>query len=155
MADTITDRQKELLEKTNERYEEQQEQIEKFHEAVKSESDAEVIETETNLVGEIVVPVSAKQNGDLIDRMGAIEERLERVERENRGTYEITDAAEDASQLLADVVDEPGLDKQEFYKVYRSEGLEELGKMLETAFGAIQTEAERRAGAVDGFRQQQ
>lgn len=152
--DDADQQRKELLEQTRERHEERQEEIEAFHEAVKDESDAEVLETECNIVGDITVSVSAKRNGRLMDKMGHIEERLEYVEKEEAGTYKITEAAEDASQLLADVVDDPELTKDEFYKVYRSEGLEELGKMLERAFNAIEEESKRQQGAVDGFRKQ-
>jgi hypothetical protein len=141
-----------LMEKTDERYEERQEDIADFHQAVQEESETEVIETTCNIVGDVTVGVTAKRNGELMDRMGHIEERLEYVETEKQGTYNITEAAQDAAQLLADVVDDPELTQGEFYKVYRGEGLEELGKMLKTVFSSIEKESERRRGAADGFR---
>lgn len=149
MKDNIED----LIEETQERHEEKQESIEQFHEAVKEESDTDILETKCNIVGDIIVDVSAKKNGELIDKMGQIEERLEYVDENEVGTYKITQAAEDAATLLDDVVDDPELTKQEFYKVYRSEGLEELGKILESVFESIQNEGERQQGAADGFRQ--
>ena len=156
---TDTDREQvgmsteELIEQTQEKHEERQEEIKEFHDAVQSDSDTDVIETKCNIVGDIVVDVSAKRNGELIDRMGHIEERLEYVEKEEAGTYKISEAADDAAQLLADVVDDPMLDKKEFYKVYESEGLEVLGEMLNDVFGAIEDERERIQGAADGFRE--
>lgn len=152
MSDTDPEHVRELLDKTQERHEERQEEIAEFHDAVKEESDAEVIETTCNIAGDMTVDVSAKRNGELMDKIGHIEERLEYVESEERGTYKVTEAAEDASQLLADLVDDPHLDKQEFYKVYRSEGLETLGELIESVMQAIETEVKTRRQAADGFR---
>lgn len=149
---TDDDQLKQLVEQTRERHEEREQEIAEFHEAVKEESDAVVLETTCNLAGDIVVDISAKRNGDLMDRMGHIEERLEYVETEERGTYKITEAADDAAQLLADVVDDPAFTKDEFYTVYQSEGLDELGKMLRRVFNSLEQEGERLQGAADGFR---
>lgn len=143
----------EVMKKTEEKYEQAQEQKAEFLEEVKEDSESEVIETECNLVGDMVVTVRAKRNGELIDRMGHMEERLEYVEQNESGTYQITEFADNASQLLADIVQDSGLDKDAFYQAYREEGIDELGKMLENVFGAIETEVERKQGAADGFRQ--
>jgi len=142
----------EMVEQTREKHEQRQEEVRAFHEAVEADSEADVVETQCNIVGDIMVTVSAKQNGELIDRMGHIEERLEYVDNEEAGTYKISEAADDAAQLLADVVEDPELTKAEFYQVYESEGLQELGKMLNRVFDAIESEQERMRGAADGFR---
>jgi len=146
------ERRKELIDQTRARHEEAQEEIQEFHEAISEESDAEVLETQYNIAGDIVIDVSAKQNGELMDRMGAVEQKLEKVEQEESGVYRVTEAAEEAAQILADVTDNPEYTKDVFYEVYRTEGLEELGKKLRGAFEAIQNEGERLKGAADGFR---
>jgi len=142
----------ELVEETNERYEEAQERKAEFLETVKDDSDEEVVETTCNLVGDMVVNIRAKRNGDLIDRMGHIEETLEAVEQEEEGTYRISEVADEASQLLADIVQDKGLDKEAFYTAYREEGIDELGKMIETVFESVEKEVEKKRGAADGFR---
>jgi len=147
------ERRKELIKKTRARHEEAQEEIEEFHEAISEESDAEVLETKYNVAGDIVIDVSAKQNGELMDRMGAVEQKLERVEQEEAGVYRVTEAAEEAAQIMADLTDNPEYTKDVWYEVYRTEGLEELGKKLRGAFEAIQNEGERLRGAADGFQQ--
>jgi len=142
----------ELVEQTQERYEESQERQSEFLDAVQDESETDLIETECNLVGDIVTPVSAKYDGELIDRFGELEDRLTQIDNGNGGLSDVSTVADEISQFLADVVDDPDLNKDAFYKAYRSEGLSPLGEMLETAFEAIKTEAERKQGAADGFR---
>jgi len=66
--------------------------------------------------------------------------------------YRITEVADRASQLLADIVQDSGLDKDAFYTAYRQEGIDELGSMIETVFEEIEREVERKQGAADGFR---
>jgi len=153
MTDDELPSAEELIEETNERYEAAQERKEEFLETVKDDSDEEVVETSCNLVGDMVVDIRAKRNGELIDRMGHIEETLEAVEAEEEGTYRISEVADEASQLLADTVQDSGLDKEAFYIAYSEEGIDELGKMIENVFESIETEVERIKGASDGFRQ--
>jgi len=142
----------EVMQQTEEKYQEAQENKAEFLESVKEDSDAEIIEATCNLVGDMVVDIEAKRNGDLIDRMGAIEEQLQYVETNEEGMYRITEVADRASQLLADIVQDSGLDKDAFYTAYRQEGIDELGNMIETVFEAIEQEVERKQGAADGFR---
>lgn len=153
MTDDELPSAEELIEETNQRYEAAQERKEEFLETVKDDSDEDVVETSCNLVGDMVVDIRAKRNGELIDRMGHIEETLEAVKAEEEGTYRISEVADEASQLLADIVEDSGLDKEAFYIAYRKEGIDELGKMIESVFESIETEVERIKGASDGFRQ--
>ena len=142
----------ELVESAKEKHQERQREQREFLDAIADESEAEIIEATAKLAEGFTVGVSAKRNGELMDRMGHIEEKLEYVEDEGHGTYKISEAADDASQLLDDLVDDNSLDKETFYRVYRSEGLETLGTLLERAFDAIETEVGRRQGTADGFR---
>lgn len=141
----------ELLEKTRDRHREREEKIAEFHEAVQSESSTDVLETTAQIAGDITVDVSARQNGELIDRIGEIERQLQSV-GDNGGVHKVSDAADEAAQLLADLVDDAELTKDEFYTVYRREGFEMLMTMFERISDAIESEAERRRGAADGFR---
>jgi hypothetical protein len=84
--------------------------------------------------------------------MGHIEETLEAVEAEEEGTYRISEVADEASQLLADTVQDSGLDKEAFYIAYSEEGIDELGKMIENVFESIEKEVEKQRGSADGFR---
>jgi hypothetical protein len=152
MTDDELPSAEELIEETNERYEAAQERKEEFLETVKDDSDEEVVETSCNLVGDMVVDIRAKRNGELIDRMGHIEETLEAVEAEEEGTYRISEVADEASQLLADTVQDSGLDKEAFYIAYSEEGIDELGKMIENVFESIEKEVEKQRGSADGFR---
>jgi hypothetical protein len=97
------------------------------------------------------VTLEARLNGELIDKLGKVQERLENAESDER-LYDVTEAADDASQLLADVVVNPEYDKETFYRVYEGLGLEDLGKMLRRAFEALKTERERLSGDAEGFR---
>ncbi len=144
----------ELIEQAEEKHQKRQQEQQEFLDAIADESEAKIIETTAKLAEGFTVEVSAKRNGELMDRMGHIEEKLEYVEDKKHGTYKISEAADDASQLLDDLVEDNSLDKETFYQVYRSEGLETLGTLLERAFDAIEQEVERRQGTADGFRQQ-
>jgi len=122
-----------------------------FLDAVADDEGAEVLETTATIKGHSV-PVSAKLNGEVMDRMGAIDDRLERIEREDARAYEVSEVADNVSQLLADVTDDAALTKREFYRQYEAHGIDPLGVVLEGVFEALKTERERKSGAADGFR---
>jgi hypothetical protein len=98
------------------------------------------------------VPLKAKLSGDIMDRMGALEDRIERMEDGDARAYEIGETADNLSQLLADVIDDASWHKGKFYEVYESEGLEPLGVMTQRVFESLREERDRRRGAADGFR---
>jgi len=125
---------------------------EAFLDAVADEEGAEELETTCTLVTDYTVPLKAKLNGDLMDRMGAIDDRLERLNAEEARAYEISQTADEVAQILDDVVADPDYTKELFYEVYQSEGLDALGALLETAFESLKAEEDRRRGAADGFR---
>ena len=135
-----------------ESFEQSREEQEAFLETVAEEEGAEVLETQCNLIGDYTVPLKAKLDGDLMDAMGRIDDRLQRLQGKQGRASEITETAEEVSQLLADVIDDPEWHKSKFYAAYQSEGLDPLGVMLERAFESLKQERERRNGTADGFR---
>ena len=122
-----------------------------FLDAVAADEGAEVLETTASIKGHSV-PVSARLNGDVMDAMGRIDSRFERIEREEARAYEVGDTADDVAQLLADVTDDPALTKREFYRQYEAHGIGPLGVVLERVMNALKVERERQEGAADGFR---
>jgi uncharacterized protein YpuA (DUF1002 family) len=141
-----------LARETAEKHEQNQQEQAEFLDTVKEEEGAEVLETQCNLIGEYTVPLRAKLDGELMDAMGRIDDRLERLNNEDARAYEISETADEVSQLLADVIDDSEWHKRKFYKAYESEGLDPLGVMLERAFESLREERERREGVADGFR---
>lgn len=137
-----------------ESYEQSQIEQQEFLDTVAEEEGAELLETECNLIGDYVVPLSAKLDGELMDAMGRIDARLERLQSKQGRAYEFSETADEVCQLLADVIDSPEWHKSKFYKAYEAEGLEPLGVMLERAFESLKAERERRQGTADGFRKQ-
>ena len=135
-----------------ESFEQSREEQEAFLETVAEEEGAEVLETQCNLIGDYTVPLKAKLDGDLMDAMGRIDDRLQRLQGKQGRAYEITETADEVSQLLADVIDDPEWHKSKFYQAYQSEGLDPLGVMLERACESLKQERERRNGTADGFR---
>jgi len=133
-------------------HEENLQQQEEFLDTVAEEEGAEVLETQCNIIGDYTVPLRAKLDGDLMDAMGRIDGRLERLQNEEGRAYEFGETADEASQLLADAIDDPEWHKSKFYKAYKSEGLKPLGVMLDRVFTALKEERERRRGTADGFR---
>lgn len=151
-ADDLADDAADLILEAEEQYQENLAEQEAFLETVAEEEGAEVLETQCNLIGDYTVPLKAKLSGEIMDRMGALENRLERLESGDASTYEISAAADETSQLLADIIDDSDWHKDKFYAAYESEGLAPLGKMLETAFESLKAERERRDGVASGFR---
>ena len=141
-----------LAQDAKESFEQSREEQEAFLETVAEEEGAEVLETQCNLIGDYTVPLKAKLDGDLMDAMGRIDDRLQRLQGKQGRAYEITETADEVSQLLADVIDDPEWHKSKFYAAYQSEGLDPLGVMLERAFNSLKQERERRNGTADGFR---
>jgi len=152
--DDLADEAGELILEANEQYQERKAEQEAFLETVAEEEGAETLETPCELMGEYTVTVRATLDGDLMDRMSRLDERMERFESGDARGYEISETADEIAQLLADVIDGGTWDKATFYEAYRREGLDPLGVMLERVFTALQAERERRSGAADGFRQE-
>ena len=140
-----------LVEDASQEFEQSREEQAAFLDAVADEEGAEVLETTASIKGHSV-PVSARLNGDVMDAMGRIDSRLERIEREEARAYEVSDTADDVAQLLADVTDDPALTKREFYRQYEAHGIAPLGTVLERVMNALKVERERRQGIADGFR---
>lgn len=153
VSDALAEEAAELIQETNAQYEERRREQEEFLETVAEEEGAEVLETQCNLMGDYTVTLEAKLDGDLMDRMGHMDARVERFENGEARGYEISETADEISQLLADVISDEGWPKSLFYDAYRDNGLEPLGVMLERVFEALEEERDRRSGAADGFRQ--
>jgi hypothetical protein len=153
--DDVADKAGELMKEAGEQLQQNREEQEAFLETVQAEEGAPVLETTCTLIGEITVDLEAKLDGELMDAMGRIDDRLERAEAGEARAYEISETADEVSQILADAVNDPAYDKRTFYQAYESEGLDALGVMLERAFEALKAEKERREGTADGFRTKQ
>jgi hypothetical protein len=157
MSDESRDEQldalaEDLVAQAESKYEETQQAQQEFLESVAEESGAEILETECNLIAEYTVPLKAKLTGDIMDRMGVLEDRLERMQAGDAAAYEVSETADDISQILADIIDDPDWHKSKFYAAYEQEGLAPLGVMIERVFESLKQERERRKGAADGFR---
>jgi len=150
--DDLADEAGEMLLEMEAEYEEKMAEQEAFLETVAEEEGSEVLETQCNLIGDYTVPLKAKLSGEIMDRMGALDDRLERLQAGEARAYEISETADEVSQLLADVIDSTDWHKEKFYAAYESEGLDPLGVMLERAFESLKAERERRQGTADGFR---
>lgn len=150
--DELADQAAELIQETNAKYEERRREQREFLDTVSEEEGAEVLETKCNLMGDYTVNLKAKLNGELMDHMGSVDARLERLENEEGRAYEFSEVADETSQILADAIDDSGWPKSLFYEVYEDEGLEPLGEMLSRVFESLREERERRHGTADGFR---
>jgi len=150
--DDLADQAGELILEAEEQLQQNRAEQQAFLETVAEEEGAEVLETECNLIGDYTVTLRAKLNGDVIDRLGQIDARLERVQSGDAPAYEISEVADDVSQVLADVIDGDSWTKARFYSAYRAEGVDPLGVMLKRVFESLQEERERREGTADGFR---
>jgi hypothetical protein len=150
--DEIADQAGEMLLEMQQEHEEKMAEQEAFLETVAEEEGSEVLETQCNIIGDYTVPIKAKLNGELMDRLSHMDARVERFEQGEARGYEITEAADEISQILADVVDDTSWGKQKFYAAYEQEGLAPLGVMLERAFESLKEERERQQGAAEGFR---
>jgi len=142
----------ELMQEAEQEYQQKREEQEEFLSTVAEEEGQETLETECNIVGDYVVPIRAKLNGELMDQLGEMDARLERLEAEEGRAYEFGEAADRASQVLADAIDDKDWHKSKFYAVYEEEGIQPLGVMLRRVFESLKTERERRQGAAEGFR---
>lgn len=150
--DEIADQAGEMLLEMQQEHEEKMAEQEAFLETVAEEEGSEVLETQCNIIGDYTVPIKAKLNGELMDRLSHMDARVERFEQGEARGYEITEAADEISQILADVVDDTSWGKEKFYAAYEQEGLAPLGVMLERAFESLKEERERQQGAAEGFR---
>lgn len=138
-----------------ESYEENRAEQEALLSDVAEEEGAQVLETTATIEGRNgthTVDISAKLNGDLMDAMGRIDARLERLESEEGRAYEFSETADEVAQLLEDVTDDTALHKGAFYDSYEEHGLDPLGAILEEVFESLKRERERQTGAAEGFR---
>lgn len=150
--DEVADQAAELIQEADEQLRERREEQADFLDTVSEEEGAELLETTCNIVGDYTVDLAAKLDGDLMDAMGRVDARLERVETEDARAYEISEVADEIAQILADATADSTWDKPTFYEAYEREGIDPLGVMLERVFTALKEERDRRQGVADGFR---
>ena len=143
----------ELVEETRERHEEREQTQEEILNAVAEESDTAELETTVNLVGNYTVTASAKLYGELMDKLADIDERQKRITEGKGRVAKIPELAEEISELLADIIDDPEYDADLFYAIYEQESAEILGEFIQQILESLQAERERQQGAIDGFRQ--
>jgi hypothetical protein len=149
--DDLADEAGELILEAEQQYQQNQAEQAEFMKSVAEESGEETLETKCEIGGH-TVPVSATFNGELMDQMGALEDRVNRIEAGDAGVQDISDTADKLSQLLADIINDDEATKRGFYKTYQEHGIGPLSEMLETVFGSLKQERERRRGTADGFR---
>ncbi|QAS68869.1 hypothetical protein HFTV1-gp36 [Haloferax tailed virus 1] len=152
VQDELAEEAADLILEAEQQYQENLAEQEAFLETVAEEEGAEVLETQCNLIGEYTVPLKAKLNGELMDKLGEIDSRIEHIQSGDGRMYEFGEVADRAAQLLADVIDDESWHKEKFYQAYESEGLAPLGTMISRVIDSLKTEKERRMGAADGFR---
>ena len=150
--DQLAEDAADLILEADDQLRQNREEQQEFLDTVAEEEGAEVLETTCNIIGDYTVDLRAQLNGELMDKMGRIDDRLERIQSKDARAYEISDTADEVSQLLADVIDDSEWHKDTFYQAYRENGLDPLGVMLERAFEQLKAEKERREGTADGFR---
>jgi len=141
----------ELIEETKEQHEQNRQEQQEFLDTVAEEEGAEGLETKCDIYGH-TVDVSAKLNGALMDAMGRVDDRLERIGNQEARAYEISQTAEEVADMLDTVIDESQLHKDAFYREYEKHGIDPLGVILQEVFESLKKEKERRKGAADGFR---
>lgn len=154
VQDDLAEDAADLILEAEEQLQDHRAEQQEFLDTVAEEEGAEVLETECNLVGDYTVTLRATLDGEVMDTMGRIDDRLERVEQGDARAYEIGETADEVARLLGDVIEDPEYDKALFYQVYENEGIDALGVMLERAFGSLKSEKERRRGTADGFRKE-
>lgn len=152
IKDDVAEEAADLILEAEESYQERMAEQEEFLETVRKEEGAEVIETQCNLIGDYTVPIKAKTDGELTDRLSHLDARVERFETGEARGYEISETADEIAQLLADLIDDDGWHKEKFHAAYQAEGLAPLGVMLERVMNAIKDEREREEGVAKGFR---
>jgi len=150
--DEVADQAAELLMETEEAYQEQKAEQEAIIEEIGEEAGAPLLETKCNIIGERVVPVSAKLNGDLIDRFGKIDARLSKGEEADSAVYEFGQAVRDGCELLADMIDDKTWDATTLLAAYKQEGHGAILTMINNVFDSLTKERERVEGAASGFR---
>ncbi len=151
-ADPLAEDAAELVMETAEEYEEAKAEHEEFLETVQEEEGVEVLETKCNIMGDYTVTLKATMDGELMDRLGHMDARMERFENGEARGYEVSQTADEVSQLLADIIADDGWPKEKFYAAYEQTDLNALGVMLERAFESLKEERERMEGVADGFR---
>jgi hypothetical protein len=141
-----------LKRETQESFAEHKERQNELKEAVAEEHAGEKVKTKTTLAGDVVVDISLYLDGELMDRMADVEAEINAWEQNNPSFRGASEVADNCSQVLADVVDDPAMNKRYFYEVYEETGLQGLGALVENVFSAVEEEQERMDGAMDGFR---
>ena len=153
-SDQLAEDAADLILEANESLEQRRAEQEAFLETVEEETDAPVVETTCNILADYTVDVTARLDGELTDRLGEMEARLERVDAGEGHAYDISEVADETSQMLADLIDDETWDKPTFYEAYERTGVEPLLEMFEEVFDSIKTERERMEGVAEGFRPQ-
>jgi len=153
--DDLANEAADLIMETEEAYQERKAEQEAILEDISEEAGAPLLETKCNIIGERVVPVSAKMNGEFIDRFGKIDARLSQGEQPDSAIYEFGQAVRDACELLADVIDDDTWDAPTLLAAYKKEGHGAIMTMMNNVFSSLTKEKERAEGAAEGFRPSQ
>jgi len=125
-----------------------------FMDALRDSDDDDAFVVETELLPDFPITVSTRLDGHIIDRLGAIDRKLESVEDDDARAYIISETARDAASILADVIVDDEYDMSLFMNVYKQQGLEALGEFLQTVFTAVREAQEERRDAAESFRPQ-
>lgn len=141
------DKREELISRAKDHRQELQKDQEEILQDIQSEHGGDLIRTPVSITSNHTATVEAKINGQLINRMAAVESSMD-----SGSMRSIEQVMDEASDILASLVEESEYDKALFYGVYDREGPDALAAIVEKVFDAIETERERQAGAVEGFR---
>lgn len=142
-----------LIEETKEIQQEREQERQAFVNDLRSESDAEVIETPVTLFGDYTATVECKLSGEVLQRIEYIDENMPDEEGFERGDpAKLNRVADQLCILLDDMLAEATYDHETFDEVYQLEGWDPLITVWEKVGDAIEKEQERRRGSADGFR---
>lgn len=117
------------------------------------EHGGDLIETPVTLPGDNLAHIEVVLNGELMNRMGHVDETLATIQDPEPGDLaNVERAMDEASAVLADMLAEAKYSKRLFYTVYEKYGPDALGAHIEAVFEAVEQEAKRKAGDAKGFR---
>lgn len=141
----------ELAQDAYESHQQNKQEQQAFLDDVAESEGEELLETKCSIEGH-TVDVSAKLNGELMDAMGRIDARVERLENEEGRAYEFSEVAQEACDLLDNAIDDPKMHSGAFYATYEKHGLAPLGVIIKEVLEALKAERKRRTGQAKGFR---
>jgi len=153
LDDVFSEEELEAIEDTRETKREYEERQQEFLDKLSQEESADVVAATTTLAEGLTVDVTVELSGEFEETLADMETVAQNIE-DAQSLKDLPELTDRACQTLADVVDDPALDKQAFYAAYQEFGSETLGTMLRRVFESVEQQRKRDMGEVDGFRGQ-